>query len=191
MAGNRTDAASAQAINTSSYLHCFGCEAHPQVAFWWTVALQSTAVQRAMSSRISLAVGAGALDGGRKWTARSARLRDAVIEGTDSAAAAVAAAWRSEGMRRLLRMWYVRLTAAAALALGVATAVINLWAVRSVNAGLLPQVSAAASRALDRDVRSSAQHAVVVKSPAQDSGRLASAEACPRVIMALAGLFIQ
>jgi len=56
-------------------------------------------------------------------------------------------------MRRLMRTWYVRLTAAAALALGLATAIINLWAVRSINASLLPQVSAAASRALDRDVR--------------------------------------
>ncbi len=110
-----------------------------------------TAVQRNLSLR-SIAAGAGALDGGRRWTAHGRHLRDAIIEGTEHTAAAAAALWQSEGMRRLLRTWYVRLTAAAALALGLATAVINLWAVRSINASLLPQVSAAASRALDRDV---------------------------------------
>ena len=96
--------------------------------------------------------GAGALDGGRRWVAHGGQLRDAIVDGTERTAAAAAALWQSKGMRRLLRTWYVRLTAAAALALGLATAVINLWAVRSINASLLPQVSAAASRALDRDV---------------------------------------
>lgn len=93
------------------------------------------------------------MDGGRRWDAHGTQLRDAIVEGTERTAAAAAALWQSDGMRRLMRTWYVRLTAAAALALGLATAIINLWAVRSINASLLPQVSAAASRALDRDVR--------------------------------------
>lgn len=92
------------------------------------------------------------MDGGRQWAARGRHLRDAIVQGTERGAAAAAALLQSEGMRRLLRTWHVRLLAAAALALGLATAVVNLWAVRSINANLLPQVSAAASRALDRDV---------------------------------------
>ena len=97
---------------------------------------------------------AGALSGGRQWADRGRQLHNAVRRGTERSAAAAAALWRSEDVRRLLRTWYVRLLAAAALALGLATAVVNLWAVRSINANLLPQVSAAASRALDRDVSS-------------------------------------
>ncbi len=84
--------------------------------------------------------------------AHSRQVFNVLMHQTKQAGAAVAAVWQSEDVRRLLRTWYVRLLAAAALALGLATAVINLWAVRSVNANLLPQVSAAASRALDRDV---------------------------------------
>ena len=110
-----------------------------------TATLQQTALS-------VTAVDAGALDGARQWAAHGSQLREAVMRGTERTAAAAAALWQSEGTRRLLRTWHVRLLAAAALALGLATAVVNLWAVRSINANLLPQVSAAASRALDRDV---------------------------------------
>ena len=86
---------------------------------------------------------------------------DVLVHTTKRTGAAVAAVWQSEDVRRLLRTWYVRLLAAAALALGLATAFVNLWAVRIVNTNLLPQVSAAASRALDRDVSTySSTHAV-------------------------------
>ena len=84
--------------------------------------------------------------------ARSRHVRDVLAHNTARVGAAAVALWHSESIRRLLRTWYVRLLAAAALALGLATALVNLWAVRSVNVNLLPQVSAAASRALDRDV---------------------------------------
>jgi hypothetical protein len=66
--------------------------------------------------------------------------------------AAALVAWQAHGST-LLRRWYVQALAAAALAVGVLTALANLWAVPYVNRSVLPAAAAAASRALDREVR--------------------------------------
>lgn len=51
-----------------------------------------------------------------------------------------------------LRQWYIRVVGVVALALGVATALANLVGVRHVNAKMLPQVVAAVSTVLEREV---------------------------------------
>lgn len=92
----------------------------------------------------------------RQWVAQGKQLAETALQRAQAAADAVVELWEAESTRKWLQTWYIKLLAAAALALGLATAVVNLWAVRSINANLLPQASVAASRMLQRDVSSPA-----------------------------------
>ena len=60
--------------------------------------------------------------------------------------------WQSQ--RQWLKSWYVKVLAAGALLLGLATATVNIWGVRAINANVLPTATVAVSHALDREVRS-------------------------------------
>ncbi len=58
--------------------------------------------------------------------------------------------WASQ--RKWLKTWYVKLLAAGAVLLGLATVAANVWGVRALNANVLPSATVAVSRALDREV---------------------------------------
>jgi hypothetical protein len=58
--------------------------------------------------------------------------------------------WQSQ--RQWLRSWYVKVLAAGALLLGLATATANIWGVHAINANVLPSATVAVSQALDREV---------------------------------------
>lgn len=58
--------------------------------------------------------------------------------------------WQSQ--RQWLKTWYVKVLAAGALLLGLATAAVNIWGVRAINANMLPSATVAVSQALDREV---------------------------------------
>lgn len=60
--------------------------------------------------------------------------------------------WQSQ--RQWLRSWYVKVLAAGALLLGLATATANIWGVHAINANVLPSATVAVSQALDREVGS-------------------------------------
>ena len=62
--------------------------------------------------------------------------------------------WQSQ--RQWLRSWYVKVLAAGALLLGLATATANIWGVHAINANVLPSATVAVSQALDREVGRSA-----------------------------------
>ena len=62
--------------------------------------------------------------------------------------------WQSQ--RQWLRSWYVKVLAAGALLLGLATATANIWGVHAINTNVLPSATMAVSQALDREVSSAA-----------------------------------
>lgn len=68
-----------------------------------------------------------------------------------AAARAVALLWW-QSQRQWLKTWYVKVLAASALLLGLATAAVNIWGVRAINANMLPTATVAVSQALDREV---------------------------------------
>ena len=88
-----------------------------------------------------------------QWVMQGKQLADTARQKGHAIANAAVIFWEAESTRVWIRKWYVRIVAAAALALGLATAVVNLYAVPSVNSNMLPQISASASRVLQRDVR--------------------------------------
>ena len=95
----------------------------------------------------------------REWVTKGKELLDTACEKGHTIAAATVTFWEAESTRIWLKKWYIRLLAAAALALGLATAVVNMYAVPSINSRLLPQASAMTSRVFQRNVRFHSHHA--------------------------------